>query len=125
MTRAASSVKRVLLHAGKIHYDLLAELENRDDAASFALVRLEQYYPLPVDDLRPVLARYPGAEIMWVQEEPANQGAWPFINLELVPALDGRAVAVSARPASASPATGSTKRSAAEQTELIARALKL
>ena len=99
--------------------------ENRGNATSFALVRLEQYYPLPVDDLSPVLARYPDAEVMWVQDEPANQGAWPFISLELVPALDGRPVSVSARPASASPASGSTKRSAAEQTELIAKALTL
>jgi 2-oxoglutarate dehydrogenase E1 component len=122
---AASTVKRVLLHSGKIHYDLLTELENRADASSFALVRLEQFYPLPTDDLTPVLARYPDAEVMWVQDEPANQGAWPFISLELVPALDGRAVSVSARPASASPAAGSTKRSAAEQSELIGKALQL
>src|SRR6478736_6632881 len=67
-----STVKRVLLHAGKIHYDLLGEVEKRDDPNSIALVRLEQYYPLPTAELLPILERYPDAEVMWVQEEPAN-----------------------------------------------------
>src|SRR5690606_33461342 len=113
------------LHSGKIHYDLLNEVEKRGDAGAFALVRLEQYYPLPTDQLLPILERYPEAELMWVQEEPENQGAWPFLAVELAPQLDGRALRVSSRPASASPATGSSKRSAAEQTTLIAKALEL
>jgi 2-oxoglutarate dehydrogenase E1 component len=120
-----STVKRVLLHSGKIHYDLLNEVEKRADAGAFALVRLEQYYPLPTDQLLPVLERYPEAEIMWVQEEPENQGAWPFLAIELAPQLGDRELRVSSRPASASPATGSSKRSAAEQTALIANALSL
>ena len=120
-----STVKRVLLHSGKIHYDLLGEVEKRGDAGAFALVRLEQYYPLPTEQLLPVLERYPDAELMWVQEEPENQGAWPFLAVELAPRLGGRALRVSSRPASASPATGSSKRSAAEQTTLIAKALEL
>ena len=119
-----STVKRVLLHSGKIHYDLLNEVSKRGDSGAFALVRLEQYYPLPMDQLRPVLARYPEAELMWVQEEPENQGAWPFLAVELAPQLDGRPLRLSSRPASASPATGSSKRSAAEQTALIAKALE-
>jgi 2-oxoglutarate dehydrogenase E1 component len=121
----AATVKRVLLHAGKIHYDLLAELEKRDDAASFALVRLEQYYPLPDDAINATLDRYPNAEVVWVQEEPENQGAWPFINFELARRLKGRTISVVSRPASAATATGSSKRSAAEQTELLARAFTL
>ncbi len=121
----AAAVKRVLLHAGKIHYDLLAELEKRDDAGAFALVRLEQYYPLPDAAINATLARYPNAEVVWVQEEPENQGAWPFINFELARRLDGRTISVASRPASAATATGSSKRSAAEQTELLARALSL
>jgi 2-oxoglutarate dehydrogenase E1 component len=119
------TVKRVLLHSGKLHYDLLAELERRDDASSFALVRLEQYHPLPEAELNSVLARYPDADVMWVQEEPRNQGAWPFISFELAPRLGDRRLGVSARPASASPATGSTKRSQAEQSDLIATALTI
>jgi 2-oxoglutarate dehydrogenase E1 component len=120
-----STVKRVLLHSGKIHYDLLNEVEKRADAGAFALVRLEQYYPLPTAELTQVLSRYPEAELMWVQEEPENQGAWPFLAVELVPQLGGRTLRVSSRAASASPATGSSKRSAAEQTTLIANALEL
>jgi len=121
-----SGVRRILLHSGKIHYDLLAELEKRQDVAGqVALVRLEQFYPLPDAELRPILDRYPNAELVWVQDEPENQGAWPFIDVELVKHLGGRTIRVVSRPASASPATGSSKRSAAQQTELIERALTL
>jgi 2-oxoglutarate dehydrogenase E1 component len=116
-------VKRVLLHSGKIHYDLLNEVDKRGDSGAFALVRLEQFYPLPTEQLKSVLARYPEADVMWVQDEPENQGAWPFLALELAPQLD-RELLVSSRTASASPATGSSKRSAAEQTALIANALE-
>ncbi|MEO5535434.1 MAG: multifunctional oxoglutarate decarboxylase/oxoglutarate dehydrogenase thiamine pyrophosphate-binding subunit/dihydrolipoyllysine-residue succinyltransferase subunit [Pseudolysinimonas sp.] len=120
-----NAVKRVLLHAGKLHYDLLAELEKRDDAGSFALVRLEQYYPLPDAEVNAVVARYPNAQLVWVQEEPENQGAWPFVNMELAPRLRDRTISVISRRAAAAPATGSSKRSAAEQTDLIARAFTL
>ncbi len=88
-----------------------------------ALVRLEQYYPLPQAQLDAVLAQYPEAELMWVQEEPENMGAWPFICLELAKHLRGRTISVSARPASASPAAGSAKRSANELVQLIEHAL--
>jgi len=70
-----------------------------------------------------VLSQYPNAELMWAQEEPENQGAWPFICLELARSYKDRSISVSSRPASASPATGSTKRSAKEQVELIDHAL--
>jgi 2-oxoglutarate dehydrogenase E1 component len=120
-----AAVKRVLLHAGKLHYDLKAEREKRDDGSQFALVRLEQYHPLPIAELNPVLAQYPNAELMWVQEEPENQGAWPFMCFELNPLLEGRTMTVSSRRASASPATGSTKRSAQEQAAFIERAFTL
>ncbi|WP_157155501.1 MULTISPECIES: multifunctional oxoglutarate decarboxylase/oxoglutarate dehydrogenase thiamine pyrophosphate-binding subunit/dihydrolipoyllysine-residue succinyltransferase subunit [unclassified Diaminobutyricimonas] len=119
-----AAVKRVLLHAGKLHYDLKTEVEKRGQT-DVALVRLEQYYPLPAAQLTAVLDEYPNAEVMWVQEEPENQGAWPFIGLELPRHLGGRALSVSSRPASASPATGSNKRSAQEQTALIEKALTL
>jgi 2-oxoglutarate dehydrogenase E1 component len=117
----ASAVTRVLLHAGKIHWDLRAELEKNPDD-SIALVRLEQYYPFPSEDLRGVLARYPNAEIVWVQDEPENQGAWPFISHEFAKGT-GRDIAAITRAASASPATGSAKRHAAEQNDLTRRAL--
>jgi 2-oxoglutarate decarboxylase len=117
------AVTRILLHAGKVHYDLLSELDGREDAGSFALVRLEQLYPLPIGELLSVFGRYPNAELVWVQEEPENQGAWPFLHLDLPRYLGGRPFRVVSRPASASPAAGSTKRSTAEQVELLAKAV--
>ena len=120
-----AAVQKVLLHAGKIHYDLLAEVEKSGHAEKFALVRLEQYYPLADDAINATLDRYPHAELVFVQEEPENQGAWPFVNQELVKHLRGRTISVVSRPASAATATGSSKRSAAEQTDLLARALAL
>ena len=123
--RDTAAVQRVLLHSGKIHYDLLAELEKHEHAEKFALVRMEQFYPLPADAINATLDRYPHAEVVWVQDEPENQGAWPFINFELARRLRGRTISVVSRPSSAATATGSSKRSAAEQTELLAKALSL
>ena len=115
-----SSVTRVLLHSGKIHYDLVNELQKNPDD-TIALVRLEQYYPAPLGELKSVLDQYPDADVVWVQDEPENQGAWPFVAVEVAPHL-GRSVRVVSRPAAASPAAGSAKRHAVEQTELIERA---
>ncbi len=120
-----SKVRRVVLHAGKIHYDLLTELGKRESSEEIALVRLEQFYPLPLEELAKVLAEYPGAELVWAQDEPENQGAWPFVCLELAKHLDGRTIRVVSRAAAASPAAGSAKRHAQEQTALIARAVDL
>jgi 2-oxoglutarate dehydrogenase E1 component len=118
----ASAVTRVLLHAGKVHYDLKAELEKKPDDG-IALVRVEQYYPAPIEELRAIAARYPDAEFVWVQDEPENQGAWPFIALNVAPQLD-RPIRVVSRPAAASPAAGSAKRHASEQADLLGRALQ-
>ncbi|WP_375389289.1 multifunctional oxoglutarate decarboxylase/oxoglutarate dehydrogenase thiamine pyrophosphate-binding subunit/dihydrolipoyllysine-residue succinyltransferase subunit, partial [uncultured Amnibacterium sp.] len=119
----ASAVTRVVLHAGKIHYDLLAEAEKRGDTTT-ALVRVEQYYPVPRHELAAVLHRYPDAEVVWAQDEPLNQGAAPFVQLEMLRGrfADGREVRVVSRPSSASPAAGSAKRHQAEQADLIQRA---
>jgi 2-oxoglutarate decarboxylase len=87
-------------------------------------VRLEQYYPLPASELSAVLDGYPNADLIWTQDEPENQGAWPYLSFELG-GRGGRAISVSSRPASASPATGSSKRSAQEQADLIERALNI
>ena len=117
-----SAVKRVILTSGKIYYDIIAELDKREEK-SVAVVRMEQYYPMPISEINAVLEQYPNADIVWTQDEPENQGAWPFICLELVKHLQGRTIKVASRPASASPATGSSKRSAQEQVDLIERAL--
>ncbi len=120
-----AATKRIVLHSGKIHYDLQAELDKRQvPRDDIALIRLEQLYPLPLAEITAVLERYPSAEIVFAQEEPENQGAWPFIALELAPKL-GRPITVASRPASAAPATGSPKRSAAELAALVDRALSL
>ena len=106
------AISRVVLCSGKIYYDLLAERDKRG-ADHVSLVRLEQYYPFPEVELAHTLGRYGQAEMLWVQEEPENQGAWPFIAME---ARNGRVapLRVVSRPASASPATGSSKRSQEE-----------
>ncbi|MET0726116.1 MAG: multifunctional oxoglutarate decarboxylase/oxoglutarate dehydrogenase thiamine pyrophosphate-binding subunit/dihydrolipoyllysine-residue succinyltransferase subunit [Leifsonia sp.] len=118
-----AAVKRVLLMAGKIYYDLRSELEKNPNP-EIALVRMEQYYPLPGAELKAVADQYPNAEIYWVQDEPENQGAWPFFILE-TSKLGPRPVGVISRRASASPAAGSAKRHAIEQAEIIRAALTL
>ena len=117
--RDPGQAQRVVLCSGKIYYDLLAERDKRQ-AHHVALVRMEQYYPFPEAELARVLARYGQAEMLWVQEEPENQGAWPFIAME---ARAGRIAPLRAitRPASASPATGSSKRSQEELRLLLDR----
>jgi 2-oxoglutarate dehydrogenase E1 component len=117
-----SAVKRVLLHAGKIHWDLRAELDKNPNPV-VALVRLEQYYPAPIDELNAVIDSYPNAELVWVQDEPENQGAWPFIALEIVKHLHGRTISNISRAAAASTATGSPKVHAAEQAAILQAAL--
>ena len=116
------AVKRVLLHAGKIHWDLRAELDKNPNP-EIALVRLEQYYPAPVEELNKVLESYPNAELVWVQDEPENQGAWPFIALEVADQLGGRGIRVISRASAASTATGSPKVHANEHAEIMKAAL--
>jgi len=119
-------VRRVLLCSGKLYYELAAE-QARRGVTDIAIVRLEQYYPLPHRRLAEAVGRYPNAsDIRWVQEEPANQGAWPFLGLALpekVPALASGLRRVSRRPMSA-PASGSSKVHEVEQREIIATAFE-
>ncbi|MEV7767433.1 multifunctional oxoglutarate decarboxylase/oxoglutarate dehydrogenase thiamine pyrophosphate-binding subunit/dihydrolipoyllysine-residue succinyltransferase subunit [Microbacterium sp. NPDC086615] len=116
------AVKRVLLHAGKIHWDLRAELDKNPNP-EIALVRLEQYYPAPIEELTRALDHYPNAELVWVQDEPENQGAWPFIALEVDDKL-GRPIRVISRAAAASTATGSPKVHANEHAAIMKAALE-
>jgi 2-oxoglutarate dehydrogenase E1 component len=114
-------VTSVLLCSGKVYYDLAAEREKlgRKDVA---IVRLERLYPLPAITLPPELERYKNLKnVRWVQEEPANQGAWSFMAMNL-PALINRAITGISRPASSSPAVGSHHRSELEQQALVAQA---
>ncbi len=117
-----SGVKRVILTSGKVYYDLAGGLQKNPDPR-VAIVRVEQYYPLPAIDLTRVLTQYPNAELVWVQDEPENQGAWPFISLVLAKNLKNDRIRVVSRAASAAPSTGSAKVHAVQQEELITQAL--
>jgi 2-oxoglutarate decarboxylase len=116
----AGDVRRVLLCSGKIYWELAAQREKRG-LDGVALVRVEQLYPVPDRQLAAVLERYPNAQdLRWVQEEPANQGPWPFLGLvlpEKLPRLVGWK-RVSRRPMAA-PAAGSSKVHEVEQKALI------
>jgi 2-oxoglutarate dehydrogenase E1 component len=115
------AVRRVLLCSGKVYYDLEAERTARG-AQDTAIVRLERLYPLPVKTLPAELDRFPDLEdVRWVQEEPANQGAWPFMALHL-PEHIGRPLVRVARDESSSPAVGSHHRHDAEQRSLVEQA---
>jgi 2-oxoglutarate dehydrogenase E1 component len=119
----AASVKRVLLCSGKVYYDLL-QARNERGITDTAIVRLEQLYPLPVEELRAELARYAGAvDFAWVQEEPANQGAWSFVALNLLEHLEGVRLRRISRPAAAAPSVGSAKLHDIEQAALLEAAL--
>ncbi len=121
-----AGVRRVVLCSGKIYYDLLAE-RDRAQRTDVALVRVEQLYPLPGAEITQALARYPDAELVWTQEEPANQGAWSFIALnlpeQLAAADDRRPLLRASRPAAASPAVGSATVHEAQQRSVVATAL--
>jgi 2-oxoglutarate dehydrogenase E1 component len=119
----ANGVKRVLLCSGKVFYDLLEAREQRG-LTDVAIVRIEQLYPLPIEETRAALAGYPNAEdFVWVQDEPANQGAWSHIALNLLEHLDGVRLRRISRPAAAAPAAGSNKVHGWEQQALIEAAL--
>ncbi|MFE8009353.1 multifunctional oxoglutarate decarboxylase/oxoglutarate dehydrogenase thiamine pyrophosphate-binding subunit/dihydrolipoyllysine-residue succinyltransferase subunit [Streptomyces sp. NPDC057418] len=126
---SAEAVRKVVFCAGKLYYDLDAEREKRGDTET-AIIRLERLYPLPGAEIQAEIAKYPNAEkYLWAQEEPANQGAWPFIALNLIDHLDlavgadvphGERLRRISRPHGSSPAVGSAKRHQAEQAQLVA-----
>jgi 2-oxoglutarate decarboxylase len=117
-----SAVRRVLMCTGKVYYDL-AERRAATGADGTAILRFERLYPIPIEELRAELSRYPGdAELVWVQEEPSNMGAWPRMALRL-PELLGRPLSVVALPASSAPAPGSAKVHAASHRDLIETAI--
>jgi len=121
----ADGVRRILLCTGKVAYPLMAKRDEEGKPA--AVVRVEQLYPFPGDQLRDVFERYPSAtEVVWVQEEPENMGAWRFVSNHLRSKLQERLLLTHvSRPESGSPATGSAKIHEQEQQELLARALDL
>jgi 2-oxoglutarate dehydrogenase E1 component len=117
-----AGVRRVLFCSGKVYYDLVAARAEHGDTRT-AIIRFEQLYPLPGDSLRAALAPYPNVnEYTWVQEEPANQGGWPFLALNLPAQLPvNLPLRLASRRAAASPAAGSGKVHDAEQKALISQ----
>jgi 2-oxoglutarate dehydrogenase E1 component len=116
----AHDTQRVLLCSGKVYYDILHRRDelHRDDVA---LVRIEQLYPLSGAGLESALADYAaGTPAVWVQEEPANMGAWRYLRIALGESLFGRLPLSGVfRPASSSPATGSNRNHKREQEQLL------
>jgi 2-oxoglutarate dehydrogenase E1 component len=118
----AKEIRRVLVCSGKVFVDLMSS-EHRAKRSDVAICRLEQLYPVPMRDLRAMLDAYPNAEqVVWVQEEPENMGAWEFIRPHLTDVAGGRPVHRVTRPRSASPAEGSAARHATNQQILVDKA---
>ena len=116
-------IKRILLCSGKVYYDLAA-YRDQHKRKDVAIVRLEQLYPLPAGVLEPILKSYAEhTPALWVQEEPANMGAWRYLHEKFGKHIFGRfPFALIGRVESASPATGSSHAHKLEQAQLIARA---
>ena len=116
---------RVIFCSGKIYWELIAEREKLGESST-AIVRIERFYPFPEREFAEVAAKHPNANLLWVQDEPANQGAWPFIALAtqevLQEKLQGRTLRRVSRRATASPATGNHHVHEEEQKALIMEA---
>ncbi len=111
----SKAVKRLVFCSGKVYYDLLEKQQSTNDK-NVAIIRIEQYYPIPSKQIQSILDKYKNAkDNFWVQEEPENMGAWPYVNRK----FKIKDLNVIARPESASPATGSSKMHAKQQLEII------
>lgn len=121
-----ADVKRVVLCSGKVYYDLL-EQRRKNNQTDVALIRIEQLYPFPHDDIHEILAPFAHVkDFIWCQEEPLNQGAWYCCQhnfREAIPA--GAALRYAGRPASASPAVGYTSVHQQQQQDLVNDALNV
>jgi 2-oxoglutarate dehydrogenase E1 component len=119
----SESVTRVVFSSGKVYYDLKQARDKSN--ANVALLRLEQFYPFPQSMIVDALKQYPNAsEIIWVQEEPRNMGAWPFVHERMESLLNGnQRLRYVGRPVAAAPATGSHHRHDEQQKALVQKAL--
>ncbi len=121
-----SAVRRVVLCSGKVAFDALARRDSLGAAAAdIVVVRVEQLYPWPKDTIERILERYGDAgEVVWLQEEPENMGAWSFVHSRLHRLVrEPRTLRHVSRAESASPATGSAGLHRLEQEDLLARAI--
>ncbi len=121
----AEQVDRVMLASGKVVYELEGERKEREDERT-AVIRVERLAPVPGKEIAEAVKAFGNAELVWVQDEPKNQGAWPYMALNLPEALaqhgEERGLRVVARPAAAAPSTGSSKIHADEQKRLLKEA---
>ncbi len=121
------SVERVVFCTGKVYYDLVQARQEMGADDKIAIVRIEQLYPFPDQDVKAVLEQFSGASsVVWCQEEPQNMGSWGFLAYRFGRLLDGsgRELSYAGRDAAASPATGQLKIHLAEQKELVEKALR-
>ena len=118
-------IRQVLLCSGKVYFDLLEARRSRE-LTDTAIVRVEQLYPFPQDDLIQILDRYPRAHMVrWVQEEPWNQGAWFYMHPHLKPCLGpNQTLDCATRPQSASPAVGYLHKHIDQQKTLVNEAFE-
>ncbi|MGC4111060.1 MAG: multifunctional oxoglutarate decarboxylase/oxoglutarate dehydrogenase thiamine pyrophosphate-binding subunit/dihydrolipoyllysine-residue succinyltransferase subunit [Nocardioides sp.] len=117
-----ASVDTLLICSGRITWDLMVERAKREDAERFAIARVEQLYPAPVEEIQAQLAALPGLRtVRWVQDEPGNMGPAPWYTLNVWPEL-GLPVETITRPRSSSPSVGTAKRHTEEQKALVASA---
>ncbi len=115
-------VETLLLCSGRVTWDLMVAREKAENGEKFAIGRIEQLYPRPLDDIRDEIARYPHLKrVRWVQDEPMNMGPWPHYQLNVWPEVDAVVEPVT-RKASAAPSVGTAKRHQDEQKDLLARA---
>ena len=115
----ASSVKKLVLCSGKLYYELLQE-RKENKRTDIAIVRLEQLYPIAEQQLQKIIKKYNPEHLVWAQEEPENMGAWSYI----LRSLRHLPFEVIARNESAATASGSSKRSAKRQNEIIKQVFK-
>jgi 2-oxoglutarate dehydrogenase E1 component len=119
-------VRRLLLCSGKVYYSL-AKVREKENVRDAAIVRVEQLYPFPKKELQGIFQKYRNAlEVVWVQEEPKNRGAWTFMEPRLRQLMpEAATLEYCGRDEAASPATGSYKMHEIEEAELISHALDL
>lgn len=113
-------VRRILFCSGKISFELITKKEALN-AKDIAVVRIEQLYPYPSDQVQKIIDQYKGAEMCWVQEEPANAGAWEYLSSRYAHFKNAKLIA---RPVSSSPATGYAKLHATEQARIVDECFK-
>ncbi|MBO9405602.1 MAG: 2-oxoglutarate dehydrogenase E1 component, partial [Thermomicrobium sp.] len=115
-------VTRLILCSGKVYVDLVTS-QFAATASHVAIVRVEELYPFPGDELAAILRQYPNArDVVWLQEEPKNMGAWTYMQPRLQPLLNGRTLRYIGRPERASPAEGFAEMHEQEQARIIAEA---